>query len=114
MPINLNKIDPVIVNNIQKQTKDDVVHNFQGIKITNEGNEKQRDRNFKEKMKKKLGKVNSLLKEKNINVSFRIEGDYIIAIDGDNNILRSYDKDSFEELSDKMETMIGIFIDDIR
>lgn len=114
MPINLNKIDPVIINNIQKQTKDEVVHNFQGIKIAKDGNEKQRDSDFKKKMKKKLNRVNSLLKEKNINASFRIEGDYIIALDGDNNILISYDKDRFEELSDKMETMIGIFIDDIR
>lgn len=114
MPINLNKIDPVIINNIQKQTKDEVVHNFEGIKITTDSNEKPGNRDFKENMKKKLNKVNSLLKKKNINASFRMEGDYIIAVDGDNNVLISYDKDSFEELSDKMETMIGIFIDDIR
>lgn len=114
VPINLNKIDPVIINDIQKQTRDEIVHNFEGIKITNDSNEKQKDREFKEKLKKKLSKVNSMLKEKNINASLRIEGDYVIAVDKDNNVLISYGKDRFEELSGKLETLIGIFIDDAR
>lgn len=114
LPVNLNglnKIDPVIVNNVQQQTAEGVVHTAQKTKVAKDGEKEKEDQNKKKKLKEKVDEFNSLLKSMDINVNLVIEGEELVVIDMNGGVIRRYDKDALSDLFSKMENMMGIFID---
>lgn len=111
MTIILNKIDPLIVNDVQKQTADGVVHSSERTRVAKDSKKKSGERYPNKKMKDKLDKFNHLLSEMGIDQNFIIDDDCITAVDKDGNIIRKYTKEEIDELFVKMGKMIGIFVD---
>lgn len=111
MTINLNKIDPVIVNNIHRQTTEGVVHNYEGIKVSKDAKEKKEGGSSGKKNKDKVVKFNSLLEAMGIDMRLIVEGDTIVGVDGDGRRVKVYTREAIIELLNKMEDMLGVFID---
>lgn len=114
MPVglnNLNKIDPILVNNVQQQTAEGVVHAYEEARVFKDTNRGKDGRSSGKRMKEKLEKFSSLLKTMDIEVNFIIEGDSIVALNMDGSVLRTYSHDEIAELFSRMKDMIGIFID---
>lgn len=114
MPVNLNvlnKIDPTIVNNVQQQTVEGVVHTYEKTRVSKDPGKEKGNSSSHKRMKEKLDKFGSLLGTMDININFTIEDDNIIATDINGNILKTYTKDEISDLFSRMEDMIGIFID---
>jgi len=111
MPIVLNKIDPVIVNNVQQQTADGIIHSSDRTRISKDSKKESGGYSSNKKMKEKLSKFNSLLTIMELNITFNLNDDIITAVDKDGNIVKEYTKDEIAELFNKMGDMLGIFID---
>lgn len=111
MAILLNKIDPVIINNVQKQTVEEVVHTYERTKISKDKKEEQGSGHSKKKAKEKVDKFNSILEVMGADMNLQLEGDSVIAVDKDGKVIKRYTKDAVVELLDKMQDMIGVFID---
>lgn len=111
MAVILNKIDPYIINTVRQQTAEDIVHSSQNIIVTKDKKENKGNNPSNKRMKDKIGKFNSMLETMDIGVSFVIDGDLISVADKDGNILKRYNEDALIELFNKMEDMIGVFID---
>lgn len=111
MPILLNKIDPVIVNNVQQQTADGIIHSSDRTRVSKDSKKENGGYSSNKKIKEKLAKFNSLLSIMELNITFNLDNDIITALDKDGNIVRKYTKDELTELFNKMGDMLGIFID---
>ncbi|HBM74935.1 MAG TPA: hypothetical protein DD429_05195 [Clostridiaceae bacterium] len=110
-PIILNKIDPVIISNVQQQTVDGVVHTSDKIRVAKDKKEK-KGQSFQKSIKSKLAKLNSYLKSKGIDVIFAIDDDgAVTAYDKDGNAIKTFIEDEVDGLLSNMDQMAGIFID---
>lgn len=110
-PVILNKIDPVIVSNVEKQTVEGIVHTKDGTKVSKDTKEKREGKSSYKGMKEKLDGFNSLLKGLGIDAELIIDEEGIIALDKDGGVIKKYTKEALFELFSKMEYMIGVFID---
>ena len=107
----LNKIDPIIINNVQQQTVEGVVHTSDKIRVAKDKKQK-REQSFYKGIKDKLAKLNSYLKSKDIDITFAVGDDgMVIAHDKDGNIVKTFVEDEIDDLLNNMEQMAGIFID---
>jgi FlaG protein. len=110
MPINLNKIDPVIINNVQQQTVEEVIHPSEKTKISKDKEREKGGQSYKG-TKGKINKFNSVLSTMKINIMFVMEGNSVMAVDEKGDVIRRYSSDDIDELLNRMEDMIGILID---
>lgn len=110
-PVILNKIDPVIINNVQQQTVEGVVHTSDKIRVSKDKNQEKDKKYQKKYIKDKLDRLNSILRTKGIDAEFKIDGDYIVALNKDGEIIRRYEEDEFDKLFSNMEDLNGLFID---
>lgn len=109
MPVVLNKIDPVIINNVQQQTMEEVVHTSKKIRVSKD---KKDSRDGKRQYgNDKIEQLNSILETMDIDVRLQIQGDSIDVTAGDGRVLKTYTRDAVEELFQKMEDMLGVLID---
>ena len=111
MAVILNKIDPVIVNTVHKQTAEEIVHSSQNVRVSKDKKENKGNNPSNKKMKDKIEKFNSMLEAMDIGMNFIIDGNLISVADKDGIILKKYNEDAIIELFNKMEDMIGVFID---
>ncbi|KPU44677.1 hypothetical protein OXPF_17630 [Oxobacter pfennigii] len=109
--INLNKIDPVIVNHVQQQTVEGVVHASEKTRIDKDKKEKKQQFSYKS-IKDKLARLNSRLSSAGIDAVFEMQDDgSVVAYDKDRNIIKKFSKDELNNLLDNMEDMAGVFVD---
>lgn len=115
MPINfnsLNKIDPIIVNEVYRQTAEHVVNNSEGIKVSKDKNlYKERQYPKRKKLKQKIKKLNELLKNMDVDLIFECNEGVVVALDKDGNVIKTIAGDSIDELYEKIDTMQGILVD---
>lgn len=114
MPINLNalnKIDPVIVNNVQQQTAEGVVHTTERTRVSKDKSRSRDGQGSRKGLKDKLDKFNALLETMDIDANFTIDGDRVTVMDKSGSLIRTYDENAVVDLLINMEDMIGIFID---
>lgn len=111
MSVILNKIDPVIVNNVHQQTVEGVVHTSDKTRVSKDAREKKNKYSSSKKDKEKIDKFNSLLESMGIDLSLILEGSTINIVDKDGKVVKVYNEDAVIELLNKMEDMIGIFLD---
>lgn len=107
----LNKIDPVIVNNVHQQTAEGVVHAYEKTRVSKDGKrDREKQPSHKDK-KDKISKFNSMLKAMGLDMSFKLEGDLVVMVDKEGNIINTYTDDQIEKLLQKMEDMMGVIVD---
>jgi len=111
MSILLNKIDPVIINNVHQQTAENVVHTYEKTKISKDKKEEKGGKESRQKIKEKLHKFNSILEVMGADIGLQLEEDGVIAVDKNGKVIKRYTKDAIVELFNKMEDMLGVFID---
>ena len=101
MPINLNnlnKIDPIIVNEVYRKTAENVVNNSEGIKASKDKNpNKERQYPNRKRLKQ--------------NLIFEFNEGVVVVSDKDGNVVKTILGDSVDELYDKIDTMQGILVD---
>jgi len=111
MSVVLNKIDPVIINSVHQQTAEEVVHTSKKVKVSKD-KEKKKDRESSyDGMKEKLQKFNSILELMDIDLSLLLDDDCVSAVGKDGKVFKRYTKEALIELLNKMEYMIGVFLD---
>ena len=115
MPINLNnlnKIDPIIVNEVYRKTAENVVNNSEGIKASKDKNpDKERQYPNKKRLKQKLKKLNELLENMDVDLIFEFNEGVVVVSDKDGNVVKTISGDSVDELYEKIDTMQGILVD---
>ncbi|HBM81517.1 MAG TPA: hypothetical protein DD426_11910 [Clostridiaceae bacterium] len=113
-PVVLNKIDPVIVNNVRWKTAEEIVHTYDKTRVSKDKKQKKENggQSQNKRMKNKMDKFNSLLKAMDIDVTFELGVDGVTAVDKNGRAIKTYTKDAVVELFNKMHDMIGIFIDE--
>lgn len=112
LPINLNnKIDSIIVNNVQRQTVEEVVHTSQKTFIYKDKKEKKDNNSSGRHTKEKLHKFNSIVEAMDIGIRLEMDGENIVALDENGNIFRTYTSNDVMELLKNIEDMVGVFID---
>lgn len=110
-PITLNKIDPVIINNVQQQTAEGVVHTSDKIRVAKDKRDK-RGQSFYKTVKDKLARLNSYLKSRGIDATFAVDDNGMVtAYDGEGNVIKTFEKDEIDSLLNNLDQMAGIFID---
>jgi len=111
MTVVLNKIDPVIVNNVHQQTAEGVIHTSEKTRVSKDGKQKKDNQPSNKRLKEKIDKVNAILAKQGKDISFMIDGDYVNAVDGDKKVIKSYTKEAAVQLFDNIKELTGIFID---
>src|SRR5690554_6648368 len=114
--INLNRVDPNIIRQIQDQTLQQIVHTKREPSITREEENQQRtDPLYWFKLKKRIKRYNGLLKKHHINIFLDVEEDeefFLRVLERDSGeLIQIFSNDEVEELLMKLESFIGFFID---
>lgn len=114
----LEKIDPIIVKDVNDKTSNNIVHNKEGIIISqdNDQEKKEQQRPDKKKIKQDINKLNELLNEEEVNIYLSVEEKnhaIIIKVFEKNTdkLIRTFNEDEVIKLIESLNIFSGVLID---